>query len=124
MIQRSEREARSDREACCAAVPQVSMEAIERDVTVLSALANPTRYGALRVLRAAEGEVCACDLAEPLDASQSAISHALSALYEAGLVTRRKQGRWRHYSTTALADRVLAVFDDRRNDGNERETDE
>ena len=88
------------------------MEEVEADVAVLSALANPTRYGALRALRAADGEVCACDLAGPLDASQSAVSHALSKLYDVGLVTRRKQGRWRHYSTTTLANRVLAVFDE------------
>lgn len=118
-MQRSEGESRNeDTGACCTTVPEVSMEAVDADVAILSAFSNRTRYGALRVLAAADGEVCACDLAEPVDVSQSAISHALSALYDAGLVDRRKGGRWRYYSTTSFADRVLAVFDDR--DGGNR----
>ncbi len=64
-----------------------------------------------RLLTNADEEICACHLAPPLEMSQSAISHALSALYEAGLVERRKEGRWRYYRTTPLADAVLAVFD-------------
>lgn len=112
MMQRSEQGVQSDRETCCAAVPKEALDGVDQDLTVLSALANRTRYGALRVLAAADGEVCACDLAGPLDVSQSAISHALSNLYDAGLVDRRKQGRWRYYSTTPLTERVLAVFDE------------
>lgn len=96
--------------ACCP--PPVSFEVIERDVHVLSALANRTRYGVLRVLANAEGEVCACNLAPPLDVSQSTISHALATLYDAGLVARRKEGRWRYYRLTSLAETVLAVFDE------------
>lgn len=113
MNRRPEQETRGERtEGCCTSVPDVSMEEIEADVAVLAALSNRTRYGALRVLAAADGEVCACDLAPPLDASQSAISHALSKLHDAGLVDRRKQGRWRYYRITPLAESVLAVFDE------------
>jgi ArsR family transcriptional regulator len=97
--------------ACCSSV-EAAFEAIEQDVHVLSALANRTRYGVLRVLAGADSEVCACNLAPPLDVSQSTVSHALATLYDAGLVDRRKEGRWRYYRTTALADAVLAVFDE------------
>jgi ArsR family transcriptional regulator len=97
---------------CCPVPDTVSIETIEQDVTVLAALANRTRYGALRVLAGADGEVCACNLAPPLDVSQSTVSHALAALYDAGLVARRKEGRWRYYRTTPLADAILAVFDE------------
>jgi ArsR family transcriptional regulator len=97
--------------ACC--VPdEVAFESVEQDTRVLSALANRTRYGVLRVLAGADSEVCACNLAPPLDVSQSTVSHALATLYDAGLVDRRKEGRWRYYRTTALADAVLAVFDE------------
>ena len=98
--------------ACCPAIDPVSFEAIDQDVAVLSALANRTRYGALSVLADADGEVCACNLAPPLDVTQSTISHALATLYDAGLVERRKEGRWRYYRTTPLAESVLAVFDE------------
>lgn len=98
-------------QACCTAPPELSTEMLENEVDVLSALANATRYGAVRLLAAADGEVCACDLAPPLDVSQSTISHALSRLYDAGLVERRKQGRWRYYRVTPLAEAVIDSFD-------------
>lgn len=101
----------SQTQACCTALPELSTDTLETEVEVLSALANATRYGAVRLLAAADGEVCACDLAPPLDVSQSAISHALSRLYDAGLVERRKQGRWRYYRTTPLAEAVIGAFD-------------
>lgn len=103
-------------QACCTTLPEISADTIEQEVEVLAALANTTRYGAVRLLAAAEGEVCACDLAPPLDVSQSAISHALSRLYDAGLVDRRKQGRWRYYRTTPLADAVVDIFDAQQED--------
>lgn len=103
----------STREGCCTTLPEISTEAIEDEVDVFSALANATRLGAIRLLVAADEEVCACDLAPPLNVSQSAISHALSRLYEDGLVERRKQGRWRYYRATPLAEELVDVFDDR-----------
>ena len=101
----------TEAEACCTVLPEVSIERINQDIDVLAALANTTRYGAIRLLAAADGEVCACDLAPPLDVSQSAISHALSRLQDAGLVDRRKEGRWRYYRTTPLAETIIDVFD-------------
>jgi ArsR family transcriptional regulator len=97
---------------CCLPDDTVSFEAVEQDVQILSALANRTRYGVLRVLAGVDGEVCACNLAPPLDVSQSTVSHALATLFDAGLVDRRKEGRWRYYRTTPLADDVLTVFDE------------
>ena len=35
-----------------------------------------------------EGEVCACDLNDPLERSQATVSHHLSVLAKAGLVVR------------------------------------
>jgi ArsR family transcriptional regulator len=98
-------------QACCTSLPEISPDMLGEEVEVLSALANTTRYGAIRLLAEADGEVCACDLAPLLDVSQSAVSHALTRLYKAGLVERRKQGRWRYYRTTPLAERLIEVFD-------------
>lgn len=84
------------------------------DVQLFSALANDTRYEVLRYLAAADSEVCACHLVPELDVNQSTTSRALKALYEAKLVDRRKDGRWRYYSTTDRAERLLAAVDSAR----------
>lgn len=84
---------------------------VEIDVQTFSALANDTRYEALRLLSAADEEVCACELVAPLDVNQSTTSRALSALHQAGLVTRRKEGRWRYYETTPRAEKLLTAID-------------
>jgi ArsR family transcriptional regulator len=41
-----------------------------------------------------EGEVCACDLSEPVVRTQATVSHHLSALVAAGLITREQRGKW------------------------------
>jgi ArsR family transcriptional regulator len=84
---------------------------IEVDVQTFSALANDTRYEVLRLLAAAEESVCACDLVPKLDVNQSTTSRALKALYQADLVDRRKEGRWRYYTTTNRADTLLTAID-------------
>jgi len=48
--------------------------------------------------------------------SQGAVSQALSRLFSAGLVERRKEGRWRYYGATARAERLLGVLDETRED--------
>ncbi|KAA9396400.1 ArsR family transcriptional regulator [Haloarcula sp. CBA1130] len=84
---------------------------LESDVSVLSALANETRYKIVRILHIADGELCVCEFSPLLDVSDSAISHALSQLTDAGLLTRRKDGRWRKYRTTARANALLVALD-------------
>ncbi len=84
---------------------------VESDVELLSALGNETRYKIVRMLHAAEGELCVCELSPLLDVSDSAISHALSKLTDAGLVTRRKDGKWRMYRATPRANAVLVALD-------------
>jgi DNA-binding transcriptional ArsR family regulator len=86
-------------------------EDIESDVRVFSALANETRYEILRLLDSADEELCVCEINVIVDASEATISQALSQLVDAGLVTRRKDGRWRKYQTTTRATAMLASFD-------------
>ncbi|MFC6758085.1 MULTISPECIES: ArsR/SmtB family transcription factor [Haloarcula] len=84
---------------------------LEADVGVLSALANETRYKIVRILHVADGELCVCEFSPLLDVSDSAISHALSQLTDAGLLRRRKDGKWRKYRTTARATALLVALD-------------
>lgn len=63
--------------------------------TAFKALADPIRLRLLSMIAAAPGgEACACDLVEPLGRSQPTISHHLSLLVDAGLITREKRGKW------------------------------
>jgi DNA-binding transcriptional ArsR family regulator len=95
----------------------------DRDVAALKALANDTRYRLVRALVAAEGELCVCEFDPLVDVSESAISHALSTLTDAGLVTRRKEGKWRYYRATDRAARLMGTLDATRDDDAGRETD-
>ena len=47
---------------------------------------------------AREGEECVCDIGEKLGIEQSLVSHHISDLRKAGLVSNRKIGTWVHCS--------------------------
>lgn len=101
---------------CCAGPPEVDADALVADLQLLSAMGNDTRYELLRRIANAEGGVCVCDLQGTVGVSQSAVSQALSRLYSAGLVSRRKEGSWRYYDTTRAADALLSTLDELRGD--------
>jgi DNA-binding transcriptional ArsR family regulator len=86
----------------------------DADLTALKTLGNDTRYSIVRLLKAADRELCVCEINPIVDVSDSAISHALSDLYDAGLVTRRKDGTWRYYETTDRAEALLTALDETR----------
>jgi DNA-binding transcriptional ArsR family regulator len=88
----------------------------DSDLTTLQALGNDTRYTIVRLLQVAGREMCVCEINPLMDVSDSAISHALSDLYDAGLVTRRKEGTWRYYDVTDRAEALLTALDDTRED--------
>ncbi|WP_336034284.1 ArsR/SmtB family transcription factor [Halobacterium yunchengense] len=105
---------------CCAATHSLPDRDLAADVEVLSTLGNDTRYEALRIVAAGDDDgVCVCEVEPALGVSQSAVSQALSRLFTAGLVDRRKEGRWRYYTATERAERVLAVLDDTRRGGDD-----
>lgn len=100
---------------CCAAAHDLSDDAVLNDVRVLSAMSNDTRYETLRyVAGAGEEGACVCELPPLVGVTQGTVSNALSRLHEAGLVSRRKEGRWRYYTATPAAERLLATLDDLR----------
>jgi ArsR family transcriptional regulator, arsenate/arsenite/antimonite-responsive transcriptional repressor len=87
-------------EACCAPVRSVGFD--EDDAAELArsfaALADPVRLRVFSLIASeTAGEVCACDLVEPVGRSQPTVSHHLKVLREAGLVTSEKRGTWVWY---------------------------
>ncbi len=84
-------------EACCVPVIEETLSVAEADdlASVFKALADPVRLRLLSMIASVpEGEVCACDLTKPLDRSQATVSHHLSVLVNAGLITREQRGKW------------------------------
>ncbi|MFC7096512.1 ArsR/SmtB family transcription factor [Halobaculum marinum] len=81
------------------------------DLDALSALGSDTRYRLVRVVAAADDDLCVCELEPLVDVSESAVSHALSTLTDAGLLSRRKEGKWRYYGTTARSEALLDALD-------------
>lgn len=63
---------------------------------VFGLLSDPSRVRVLFALLEA-GEMCVCDLAEMVEMSPSALSHALRLLRTAGVVTNRRDGRMMRY---------------------------
>ncbi len=82
-------------DACC--MPITKSELGEADAVqlagVFAALSDPVRLRLFSIV-AAEGEVCSCNLEEPLAKSQPTISHHTKVLSEAGLIVGEKRGRW------------------------------
>ncbi|WP_436903496.1 ArsR/SmtB family transcription factor [Halovenus halobia] len=89
----------------------------DADLTALKTLGNDTRHTIVRLLDAADRELCVCEITAIVDISDSAISHALSDLQDAGLVTRRKDGTWRYYDVTDRAEALIGALDETREDG-------
>lgn len=95
---------------------QISGETVRVDSNIFSTLSNDTRYRIVLLLHSADHELCVCEIEPILDVSSSAVSHALSDLYEAGLVNRSKDGKWRYYSTTECAEQLLEAVSCARNE--------
>lgn len=106
-------DATSAEASCCAP----STDAMLDDATaqqlakVFKALGDPNRVKLFSLITAsASGEMCVCDLTEPVGLSQPTVSHHMKLLVEAGLVTREQRGKWAYYqpTTRTLADAARA----------------
>ena len=84
---------------------------VDAELGVLSALANETRYTLVRVLVAAQEELCVCELNAVVGVTESGLSHALSQLVDAELVDGRKDGRWKKYRATNRAVALVTVLE-------------
>ncbi len=87
-------------ETCCQPVTTGVLEEIVTTelATMFKALADPARLRLLSMVASSPAdEVCACDLVEPSGKSQPTVSHHMSVLVDAGLLTREKRGKWAWY---------------------------
>ena len=86
--------------ACCESMlesPLTEQDAVEH-AAAFAALGDPARLRLLSLIATAPaGEVCVCDLVEPIGKSQPTVSHHLRVLGDAGLVTNERRGRWAWY---------------------------
>jgi len=99
---------------CCMPVTEETISTIEADALsgIFKVLGDPVRLRLLSMIASVpEGEVCACDLTEPLDRSQATVSHHLSVLVNSGLVTREQRGKWAWFQVaTDRAEFVRSVL--------------
>src|SRR5215469_4997841 len=88
-------------DACCTPLlrePITPVQAADL-ARLLKALADPTRLRPVSMVAAHQGgDVCVCELTEPLDLTQPTISHHLKILVDAGIFTRDKPGIWAYYA--------------------------
>ena len=68
---------------------------MEGFINITKALSDETRVRALMALKGRE--LCLCQLIDLFGLSPSTISKHMTVLHQAGLVRRRKQGRWHFY---------------------------
>ena len=88
--------------------------AAERDrlVGLFRALADPTRLDVYRLIAAQPEPICVCDIVARFDVSQPTISHHLTILREAGLVTVSRRGVWAYYGADPTGlELVRTAFD-------------
>jgi ArsR family transcriptional regulator, arsenate/arsenite/antimonite-responsive transcriptional repressor len=80
---------------CCPSVTASPLGEVEAAdlASVFGALADPVRLRILSLVADA-GEVCSCNLLEPLGRSQPTVSHHTKVLADAGLLRGEKRGRW------------------------------
>lgn len=64
-------------------------------LAITKALSDQTRVRALMCL--GEGELCVCQIIRVLGLAPATVSKHMSILQQAGLVERRKEGRWHYY---------------------------
>ena len=100
----------------------MQQSALETISHQLKALSDETR---LRMFTAMEDrEWCVCQLIELTGLAPSTVSKHLSVLHQAGLVERRKTGRWKYYKRSGMEDfpiigKICAlVFQSLENDAN------
>jgi ArsR family transcriptional regulator len=100
--------------ACCAPLdaPTLSGEEAAATAELFKALSDPARVQIVNRIAVRGGEVCACDLYEPLGLAQPTVSHHLKKLVEVGLLEREQRGRWAWFSLNRDAVEKLAAVAD------------
>jgi ArsR family transcriptional regulator len=60
------------------------------------ALSDEQRLTAVAILRQ-EGQLCACEIQAALGLTHATVSHHMSVLTSAGIVTAQRRGKWMYY---------------------------
>jgi len=84
---------------------------MKETISLLEALAEPTRLGALKLLWDGN-EHCVCELMRRLGASQSRMSRHMALLKRVGLVVDRRDAQWVRYRRNPRLDPQLAAVAD------------
>lgn len=88
-------------EQCCSPLLQepIAPDEARQLATAFKVLGDPARLRILSLIAAGSaGEMCVCEMVEPLGLSQPTVSHHLKVLHEAGLLRREKRGTWAFYA--------------------------
>jgi ArsR family transcriptional regulator len=86
--------------SCCSSLlaGRLALDEATRLAAAFRVLGEPARLQMLSLIAAQpSGEVCACELAEPLGLSQPTVSHHLKVMHKAGLLERERRGTWIYY---------------------------
>ena len=75
--------------------------------TIMKALSDENRLKILAML--GKGSLCACEMLANLQIRKSTLSHHMSILSEAGLVSSWSVGKWTHYHLCALREQPRAL---------------
>lgn len=74
--------------------------------TIFKALTENVRIRLIRILAVNKTSMCVCELVDVLHERQYNISKHLKILEQAGLVFRKKEGRWIYYNLSNHDDRT------------------
>ncbi len=99
-------------QSCCGPVlaEPIKSDEAEELAAGFKLLADPVRLRILSLIaNAPGGEMCGCDLPATIGRSQPTVSHHLSLLSQAGLLTREQRGRWAWFKVEP--DRVAVLRD-------------
>lgn len=99
-------------QACCGPVLVEPIDGAEAEELAagFKMLADPVRLRILSLIaNSADSQMCACDLPAIIGRSQPTISHHLSLLTGAGLLSREQRGKWAWFRVES--DRVAVLSD-------------
>lgn len=75
-------------------------------LSITKALSDESRVRALLAVK--DGELCLCQLIDVLGLSPATVSKHMNILHHAGLVQRRKDGKWHFYRLAEVDDDPVA----------------
>lgn len=99
-------------ETCCDPVLSETLNTVSAGELAagFKVLSDPVRLQLLSLIgNAPSGEMCACDLVAPTGRSQPTVSHHLTILTDAGLLSREQRGKWAYFRVEY--DRVAVLRD-------------